>query len=88
VREQTCPKCGSPDIIPNVVIPDHYELGMANEMIMRISENPSAWIFKGTQKSTMRAWICGECGFVEMYVTQPRVLWEAWQKAQQQSPGD
>jgi hypothetical protein len=37
-------------------------------------------IFKGAVSSKLRAWICGACGFTELYVTNPQKLLEAFRE--------
>ncbi len=84
MKDGKCPKCNSADVIPQVAIPDQFELGMASDLSLKMSENPDAFLFKGTKSSTLRAYVCGSCGYSELYLDDPRVLWEAYQKSKRQ----
>jgi hypothetical protein len=78
-----CPRCQSDKIIPNVFIEDR---GMSNvpwRLSVRVDEKPEAVIFKGRHTNALRAWICGGCGYAELYVSNPKELYEAYTKAQQ-----
>jgi hypothetical protein len=78
-----CPKCQSDKIIPNVFIEDK---GMGNipwNLGVRVDEKPNAVIFKGRHTDTLTARICGECGFAELYVSNPHELYEAFTKTQE-----
>ena len=77
-NRKTCAKCGSRDVIPEAPVPDKGDAGVAGDMEMRIPENPHAWIFKGMQSTPVRADICGACGYMELYVEDPRLLWKTY----------
>ena len=32
---------------------------------------PKAWVFKGRAMTTVSAWVCGTCGFIELYADDP-----------------
>ena len=40
-----------------------------------VYEDPNALVFKGAQKGTLYAQICGECGFAEFYLENPQELY-------------
>lgn len=80
-----CPKCQSTDVIPQVRVmdqTDYNEVG-ALELGVVVDENPGAFIFKGKRRGTLYAWICGVCGFTELYVSNPGGLLEAYKKSQE-----
>jgi predicted nucleic-acid-binding Zn-ribbon protein len=77
----TCPKCGSNKTIPEVFIEDR---GMSNvpwSLSVRVDEKPDAFLFKGRHTDALRAWICGECGFTELYVQNPQAVYAAYASA-------
>jgi hypothetical protein len=41
---------------------------LPREYLKRYYENPKALIFKGTHTGTLTAYICGQCGYTEMYI--------------------
>jgi predicted nucleic-acid-binding Zn-ribbon protein len=69
-RSGKCPKCGSQKIIVDAVVRDHAH----QELNVCTYANPDALIFKEARDSTISAWICGECGFTELYTDAPQPL--------------
>lgn len=65
-RTGICPKCGSKDIVQDAMVLDGRHHGV-REGEVAVDRNPAALIFKGRQTSTISAWVCGECGFLEHY---------------------
>ncbi|WP_251960513.1 hypothetical protein [Nostoc commune] len=74
-----CVKCGSENIIPNVRIVTHTE-EFKKDLQVEIYENPKALIFKGTHTGTLTAYICGQCGYTEMYISNPQYLLNQYRK--------
>lgn len=81
-KETNCPKCGSNDVIPDVRILDAFGTGPEAKQSLQVEvhENPGAWLFKGTQRNALRANICGQCGFAELYVKDAHELLDAYRK--------
>ncbi len=77
-----CSKCGSDKIIPDVKIIDHGYMDSKHDLSIEFNKNPGAWLFKGTQKGTLFANICGQCGHVELSVNNPEELWDLYIKNQ------
>ena len=72
-RSNKCPKCGSKDVIADAKAIDrdnHYE----REFTIAIFRKPDAILFKGQRETTLSAWVCAECGFVEFYADSPKTL--------------
>jgi hypothetical protein len=78
IPRASCPKCGSHKVIPRVL--DRDGEAFDKSLSVRIDRNPQALLFKGSEVVELRAWICGLCGFAELYVTQPALLWSAFQE--------
>jgi predicted nucleic-acid-binding Zn-ribbon protein len=76
----TCTKCGSTRIIPDADITD---LSSAGPIAVCVNANPEAILFKGTHTGYLKAWICGDCGYTELYVDKANELYEAYSKSQQ-----
>ena len=66
-----CPKCNSVSIIPNVRIADRTDSGH-QDLKIQIFGDPKALLFKKSELFVVRAWICGECGFIEQHLADPR----------------
>jgi predicted nucleic-acid-binding Zn-ribbon protein len=86
--EFECTKCGSSQIIPNVRITDQKEgqFFTAGDLTSTVYTHPDALIFKGAARCDLRAAICGDCGYVELYAMSPASLYEAYQQALRESP--
>ena len=73
-NHHTCPKCRSSDIIENVRPLDLGHHNAQNTMQLANYAHPDALLFKGKQSTTIWAWVCAECGFVEFYAENPKAL--------------
>lgn len=77
LKHGQCPNCTSSEIISNVAGIDR---GRHNDTSLPLSvgmyRDPDAWIDKGLFQSPLKAWICGACGYTELFVQHPRELLE------------
>ena len=76
-RTNKCPKCGSSDVIADAKAIDRTYGGHGSdqtELTVAKFRKPDAVIFKGQQETTLSAWVCAECGFVEFYADSPKTL--------------
>ncbi|MBP7935016.1 MAG: hypothetical protein KA354_10260 [Phycisphaerae bacterium] len=69
-----CPKCGSNDIIADAKAIDRGEGFSEWELSVTTYANPKALIFKGRSTTTMSAYVCARCGFVELYADSPETI--------------
>ncbi len=72
-----CTLCGSDRIIPDVIILDHNR-NYAEELKVIYHRKPQALFLRGSTLGTLRAWICGVCGHVELFVDNPDELYQAY----------
>ena len=72
-----CPKCQSDKIIPELII-DKPVPTMAMSRGLKIE------YAKGLNHKSVTAYVCGECGYLELYVQKPAGLWENTQKSREQ----
>jgi hypothetical protein len=80
MQQGSCPKCGSRDVIPNVYVMDLGHANYPHNLKVSVEEHPNAWLFKGEVRSSLKAWVCGACGFTELYAKNPRGLLVAYRK--------
>lgn len=68
-RTAKCPKCGSGDIIS-----DAKPISSADYAALMLAtyRKPDAVIFKGRETSRVSAWICADCGYLELYADDPK----------------
>ena len=69
-----CPKCGSTKMIHSVPIRAQGERS-GGRLAAYVDSDPEALFLKGRMYSRILAEICGECGYVELRVNQPGVLY-------------
>jgi ribosomal protein S27AE len=79
MQEENCSKCGSVEVIPDVFVLDRRH-GGREDLTLVVPQNPDAWVFKGEVQSSLRAWVCGSCGFTELYATDPDLLLAAYRE--------
>ena len=72
-----CLRCGSDSVIPDARLVDRGDADARKPAEVGVVTNPAAWVFKGEVRTPTRAQVCGDCGFVEVYATDPDVLWQA-----------
>jgi ribosomal protein S27AE len=70
-RTGICPKCGSHDIIADAKAIDRGHGNQLRDLSVATFGKPDAIFFKEKQESTVSAWVCGDCGFVEYYADYP-----------------
>ena len=77
---ETCAKCGSARVIPMAKMHDQGQYS-DGKLKATIQKKPDAWIFKGTVGVPLRARICGDCGFTELFAEKADALYKAWTRA-------
>ena len=83
MRDGPCAKCGSKDVAGGIRLMDRgHGNADAGDLSVRAQTNPRAWLFKGNVRSPLLARVCGTCGYVELYVEDPRAIVEAARKAE------
>ena len=70
-RTGKCPKCGSGDIIADAKAIDRGHGNSQQDLSVATFRNPTALFFKEKQETTVSAWVCAECGFIEYYADNP-----------------
>jgi predicted nucleic-acid-binding Zn-ribbon protein len=69
-----CPKCASTDIISDAEAVDRGGKGSEYEMTVATIGNPEAFFFRDKRQTTLSAWVCASCGFIEYYADFPAKL--------------
>jgi hypothetical protein len=72
-----CTLCGSDRIIPGVIIEDRNQ-SSDHRMYVVVDRKPTAFLFRGATRDALRAWICGVCGHVELFVEHPDELYQVY----------
>lgn len=78
-----CPKCGSSKIMAKLDLIDHAAHGPVPFAVNIEEPEPPKHSFIWMAKSSsgaIRAWICGSCGYTELYTDNFEALWESYRK--------
>ena len=70
-RNHKCPKCGSSEIIKDAKAIDRSLYGVEEQLSLATFRKPDALMFKGKSTTTVSAYVCGGCGYVEFYADSP-----------------
>ena len=70
-RPTQCARCGSRDVIEDAKVIDHTHHSSQTDLSLGTYRNPQALIFKGQVRTTVSAWVCASCGFIELYADNP-----------------
>ena len=74
LRQGTCPKCHSDDILHNVETADREALSM-------MVYGGSGVVPRRGRSFPVRAWVCAACGYTEFYVSDPEALAQSYRRA-------
>jgi len=66
-----CPKCGDTKVIADAKAIDRGDDDLHREMSVATFGRPEALIFKQKQETTISAWVCSACGYIEFYADFP-----------------
>jgi predicted nucleic-acid-binding Zn-ribbon protein len=73
-----CPKCNSHVIIKNQPVMEHGQGNLPLKLSITIPKRRrSGWFSSPVTNGNIRAWICGQCGYTELYTTNFKELLEA-----------
>ena len=82
----TCPRCGSGRIIRQVQIVDRSDSGNQPLSVRRGTRIWAGWL-KLPRSFPLDAWVCGGCGYTELYVREPAEFLAADDAGASPSPG-
>lgn len=69
-----CPKCNGTEIVADAKAVDQGNYRV--DMQVSTTQYPNALIFKNERISTVSAYVCLKCGFVEYWADDPKALIE------------
>ncbi|MCA9072977.1 MAG: hypothetical protein KDA84_28835, partial [Planctomycetaceae bacterium] len=71
-----CGKCGSDRIIPNVALGNQAQFS-DGKLLIHVPTNPGVSVYgEGIVPIELRASICGDCGHVELAISNPSRLYD------------
>ena len=75
MRSGRCPQCGHDEVMAGVRV-KVPSAGSVDDV--RAVVAPTSGMLRQQTASDLHAWICGGCGFSELYATDPGVLADRW----------
>jgi predicted nucleic-acid-binding Zn-ribbon protein len=79
LRNGSCPKCQSAEVLHNVETADRDALSI-------MVYEGSGVIPRRGRSFPIRAWICADCGYTELYVTEPQALAQSYHRSRTPFP--
>jgi predicted nucleic-acid-binding Zn-ribbon protein len=85
MKDGVCPKCQANEVMPAVQVFDWIDMVKVNpaNLTARLAGTPKKGLLMDSTPSKiseLRAWICGACGYTELYAVNPTELWDAYQE--------
>ena len=78
---ETCARCGSDKIIDDARVEDRISMDRRVSLEVMIGYRDTGGLRnQKPERFPIRARICGNCGFTEMYVAEPEKMWRASQR--------
>ena len=79
MKQNTCEKCGSNKVMPNLKITDFGHMNEKKNLSIHIQTTDRIF-FNKSVKSELYANVCGSCSDVELAISNPDELWNAYVK--------
>lgn len=73
-----CPECGSHKIVRDALMREIGRNDFDQTIRVVYYEKPDSWISKQPVYSTVRAEVCGDCGYLQPYAEDFKRLWFAY----------
>ena len=78
MQKGVCPKCSSQMIIKDKPIADKGQYGLpVGFLSVAVQGKRTSWLSRDIAYGEIRAWICGEYGYTELYTTHFKELLDA-----------
>ena len=82
-KQTTCSKCGSEKLMSGMDVKSYGDHSAQVGVFVTVDENPDAMFFKGQHQGSIRATVCGACGYAELYVDNARSLYSIYTESGQ-----
>jgi len=73
-KKGVCPNCRSTDIAGQVQV---QPTSQSRHLYLTTKLHPERSFFQGIRHFRMKAWVCMDCGYVELYCDKPEKFAEA-----------
>jgi predicted nucleic-acid-binding Zn-ribbon protein len=78
---EACPKCGSRSVLPGGELKPAADPGSLQVVFFK---RPNQVFFPGPVRGDLRAYVCGDCGYTELYVQNPQAVAQALPRGETQ----
>ena len=78
MKDGVCPKCGSQRVVPELQLVGY----LWAESQLAFHEKPGGLFSSQPHYAPVKAWLCGECGYVEFYASNMKYLVKAHERLQ------
>lgn len=85
MKNGTCPKCASTDVMADVTVRDVGHAGPYPLRVEMVEKEPAQHGFIWSPKAAtgdIRAWICAQCGYTELYTDNLETLHQIYKSGQ------
>ena len=84
MKNGSCPKCGSTEIMANLTVRDKGHRNIQSPTRVTVDEPEPAekdllWISDGAS-GQLRAWICSQCGYTELYTDNLEKMYKKYKQ--------
>jgi hypothetical protein len=66
-----CIKCGSKKIVPEATVTGSSGEYSGDKLTVEVVNNPEAAFFRGIEYFVTKARLCGDCGYIELFASNP-----------------
>jgi hypothetical protein len=77
MQQHTCMRCGSNKSMA-VPLVERSSSTLIIPLVLRVLRNPRSMFFKKPFETPLVAWVCGDCGSVDVFAKDPQGLWQAY----------
>lgn len=74
-KQESCRNCGSTKIIPQVHV---FAESLQSLLKVGLATKPQAVLLQGWVVAAVTANVCGECGYLELFISDPHKLYDAY----------
>ena len=75
-----CAKCGSGKMMEDVQVFDQGQHS-DGKLKLVVAEKPDAMLFKQNKLHAIKAQVCADCGFAELYLENPGEFYKSYRKS-------
>lgn len=80
LQDPRCPRCDAQQLMFPIEVGGDTETPIPLQLKLKPPKEPGAWLdSRSPDRFTLRAAVCGQCGYTEFYADRPNEIWRKWQ---------